>query len=357
MKSFSVVLAGGSGTRFWPLSRIGSPKQVLNISGNDVMINETIRRTEGLIAFEDCFIVTAKSQLSQIDGVLLPEVPRANILMEPVQRNTAPCILFAALKLKRLYGEGVMCIFSADHYITNGDEFKRVIESASKLAETTDKLVTLGIRPSYPATGYGYISYDRAAATGEAFDVLEFVEKPSYERAAQYCRDGSYLWNSGIFIWRISSILAAFERYLPRLYKRLLPWCDLIGTEREEEALAEIYPTLQKISIDFGILERSNDVLVIPSDFGWSDVGSWDSLGAIFPPDEAGNIVRADELIPIDTTDNIIYSERQLISTIGIHDMIVVSTEDALLLCPKNRAQDVRKIVDRLTELDMKKYL
>lgn len=357
MRSFSVILAGGSGTRFWPLSRVGSPKQVLNISGNDVMINETIKRSEGLISFEDSFIVTARTQFAQIDEVLLPEVPRANILMEPTQRNTAPCILFAALKLKKLYGDGVMCVFPSDQYITDTAEFDRVLTCATRLAAESDKLITLGIKPTFPSTGYGYISFDKDAHEGDTYNVLEFVEKPNYERACQYLKSGTFLWNSGIFVWRVSVILEAFQRYLPRVYERLLPWYDTIGTAREEEVLNELYPTLQKISIDFGILERSNEVLVIPADMGWNDVGSWDALGAIFPPDENGNIVRADELIPIDTTGNIIYSERQLISTIGIHDMIVVSTEDALMLCPKDRAQDVKKIVDKLTELGMKKYL
>lgn len=357
MKTVSVVLAGGSGTRFWPLSRAESPKQVLNISGNDVMINETIRRTEGLIAPDDSFIVTAKSQLPTLDDVLLPELPRGNILPEPVQRNTAPCILYAALKLKKQYGDAVMCVFSADHYITNDDEFRRIIGEAARIAEAEDKLLTLGTKPAFPATGYGYIRFEREPASGEAHGVLEFVEKPNYERAQAYVKSGDYLWNSGIFVWKVSTILAAFERYLPRIYSKLLPWEEAIGTAREEDLLAEIYPELQKISIDFGILERSNDVLVIPSDFGWSDVGSWDALGTIFPPDEDGNIVRADEFVAIGTTGNIIHSEGQLIAAVGVHNMIVVSTKDALLLCPKDRAQDVKKIVDRLTELGMTQYL
>lgn len=357
MPTISVILAGGSGTRFWPMSRIKSPKQVLNISGNDVMINETIKRCENLIPYENNFIVTAASQVDQINDVMIKEVPRENILAEPCQRNTAPCVLYAALKLKKLYGDGVMCVFSADHYITDNDEFSRIMKKAVALAEKSDKLITLGIKPTFPSTGYGYINYDNTTDTEGAYPVNEFVEKPSYDKAASYVKSGNFLWNSGIFIWKISTILANFERYLPRIYDKMMIWYDSIGTDLESEKLEEIYPLLQKISIDFGILERSDEVLVYPADMGWNDVGSWDALGAIFPPDEHGNIIRADEHALIDTTDCIIYSEKQLVTTIGLNNMIVVSTEDALMVCPKDKAQDVKRIVDELTARKMNKYL
>lgn len=357
MPVLSVILAGGSGTRFWPLSRAKLPKQVLNISGNDVMINETIKRCENLIPYENNFIVTAASQEETIDDVMLKEVPRENILSEPCARNTAPCILYAALKLKKLYGDGVMCVFPSDQYITDTDEFSRIMSKAVALAEKTDKLITLGIKPTFPSTGYGYINFDNREETEGAFHVNEFVEKPSYDKAAEYLKSGTFLWNSGIFIWKISTIISNFQRYLPRIYDRLIEWYDTIGTEKEAEKLAEIYPTVQKISIDFGILERSDEVLVFPADMGWNDVGSWDALGAIFPPNEQGNIIRADENALIDTTDCIIYSEKQLVTTIGLNNMIVVSTDDALMVCPKNKAQDVKRIVDALGERNMKKYL
>ena len=357
MPTISVILAGGSGTRFWPMSRIKSPKQVLNISGNDVMINETIKRCKNIIPYENNFIVTAASQEEKIDDVMLKEVPRANILTEPCQRNTAPCILYAALKLKKLYGDGVMCVLSSDHFITDNAEFERIMSKAVALAEKTDKLITLGITPTFPSTGYGYINFDNTKNTDGAFPVNEFVEKPSYDKAAAYVKSGNFLWNSGIFIWKISTIISNFERYLPRIYDKMLEWYDYIGTDKEAEKLDEIYPTLQKISIDFGILERSDEVLVFPADMGWNDVGSWDALGAIFPPDQQGNIIRSEENALIDTTDCIIYSEKQLVTTIGLNNMIVVSTEDALMVCPKDKAQDVKRIVDELTARGMKKYL
>lgn len=347
----------GSGTRFWPLSRVDLPKQVLNISGNDVMINETIKRCEDIIPVKNNFIVTAQSQLEKVDDVMLKDVPRENILTEPSQRNTAPCILYAALKLQKIYGDGVMCVFPSDQYITDTDEFSRIMKKAVALAEKSDKLITLGIKPTFPSTGYGYINFDNTKNVEGAYSVNEFVEKPSYDKALSYVKAGTYLWNSGIFIWKISTIIENFKRYLPRIYDAMLVWADAIGTPDEDKLLNEIYPNLQKISIDFGIMERSNDVLVFPADMGWNDVGSWDSLGAIFPPDENGNILRSDENIMIDSTDCTIYSEKQLVTAIGVNNMIIVSTEDALMVCPKDKAQDVKRIVDELHNRGMKKYL
>lgn len=357
MATVSVILAGGSGTRFWPMSRVKLPKQVLNISGNDVMINETIRRCENVIPAENSYIVTAAGQEKKIDDVMLKEVPRGNILTEPCQRNTAPCILYAAMKLRKIYSDGVMCIFPSDQYITDNEEFSRIMAKAVALAEKTDMLITLGIKPSFPSTGYGYINYDSSEEQGGAYRVNEFVEKPVYDKALSYVKSGNFLWNSGIFVWKISTIISNFERYLPRIYNKMAAWCDYIGTDRESEKLNEIYPALQKISIDFGIMERSNDVLVFPADMGWNDVGSWDALGAIFPPNEHGNIIRAKDNLNLDTADCIIYSEKQLVTTIGLNNMIVVSTDDALMVCSKSKAQDVKRIVDELNRQGMTKYV
>lgn len=353
----SVILAGGSGTRFWPMSRVKLPKQVLNISGNDAMINETLHRCEPLIPLKRQFIVTARSQREPLEQIISSGFPKENILAEPCQRNTAPCILYAALKLKALYGDGVMCVFPSDQYITDSEEFNRVLTRAIGLAEGSESLITLGIRPTFPSTGYGYIHYDALQDKGGAYPVSEFVEKPVYDKAAAYVQSGNYLWNSGIFVWKISTILENFNRYLPRLYDKMSEWYDTIGTCEEDDTLEAIYPQLQKISIDFGILERSNQVLVVPADMGWNDVGSWDALGAIFPPDASGNILRAKDSVLLDTTDCIIYSEKQLVSATGLHNMIVVSTDDALLVLPKNQAQDVKHIVEELQARGMTQYL
>jgi len=347
MKNIGVIMAGGGGTRFWPLSRVGMPKQVLNITGGDTMINLTISRCEGLIEERDTFIVTNAKQKDVLKKVLKEGVPGENILLEPHARNTAPCILLAALKLRSIYGDGVMAVFSSDHYISDEAGFRRVFQSAIEAATERDKLVTIGITPSFASTGYGYIEYDMDSGRGGIYEVTRFVEKPDREKAEDYLRSGNYLWNSGMFVWKISTIISQFERFLPRIYEQMLPYAEAMGTAEEDDALKEAYENIQPISIDYGIMERSNEVLVIPGDFGWNDVGSWDALANVFPPDQSGNVVKADYL-GIDTKGCVIYGQEEFVATIGLSDMIVVHTSDALLVCPKDRAHDVKKIVEAL---------
>ncbi|MCY9657475.1 mannose-1-phosphate guanylyltransferase [Paenibacillus chondroitinus] len=356
MKRFSVIMAGGGGTRFWPLSRQNKPKQLLNISGNDIMINDTILRYEKVISIENTIIVTNKSQASLLEDILLEEVPRRNILKEPLGKNTAACILYAALFLQKKYDDCVMIVLPSDHHITNVNSFKSVLEKASQLAEQEDNLVTIGIKPTFPSTGYGYINFNKSILNNGAYEVKEFVEKPSFDKANQYLSSGEYLWNSGMFLWKTSKIIACFQRYLPRLYNNMMQIYADIGTQNEEQAIAEIYPNLQNISIDYGILERSDDVIVIPGDFGWNDVGSWDALGGIFSPDDKGNIVKAKH-IGLETKNSIIFGNDRLIATIGINNLIIAETRDAILVCPKDRAQDVKNIVDMLKEKGMSDYV
>jgi len=347
MKTIGVIMAGGGGTRFWPLSRVGTPKQVLNITGGDTMINLTISRCEGLIEEKDIYIVTNARQREAIRKVLKEGVPAKNILLEPIARNTAPCVLLAALKLRALYGDGVMAVFSSDHYINDEAGFRRGFQTAIDAAAGQDKLVTIGITPSFASTGYGYIEYDRNSGQNGVYEVTRFVEKPDREKAEGYLRSGNYLWNSGMFVWKISTILNQFERFLPRIYQQMQRFADAMGTEEESDALREAYEAIQPISIDYGILERSSDVLVLPGDFGWNDVGSWDALANVFPPDANGNVVKADYL-GIDTKGCVIYGQDEFVATIGLSDMIVVHTSDALLVCPKDRAHDVKEIVETL---------
>jgi len=347
MNIFSLILAGGGGIRFWPLSRKDLPKQYLNLSGNDALINETILRQKGLIPYEHTFIITGKNQSNTLEEVLLKEIPKENIFYESVGRNTAPCILLSAMKIHKKYGDGVMCVFPSDHYISNATAFKNVLCDAVKIAETTDNLITIGIKPTFPSTGYGYIKYNSVNKIGNAYEVTDFIEKPVYEKACQFLSEGSYLWNSGTFIWRISIILDNFKRFLPRMYKQMEKIMPYLWKENEGEMLDEIYSELQSISVDYGILERSGDVYVLLGDYGWSDIGSWDSLGSIFPSDKFGNIVKADHL-NIDSRECIIFGSKKIIATIGLEDMIVVSVDDATLVCPKSRAQDVKEIVELL---------
>ena len=357
MKIYNVIMAGGGGTRFWPLSRQAHPKQLLNLSGEDALINETIKRINSLTDKENLFIVTNEKQIDLLKDTVGDMCEHANVLPEPSARNTAAAIGYAAFNIMKKHGDGVMCVYPADHYIKNEVEFINILNKAIKVADESEKLVTIGIAPTFPSTGYGYINFDKDTEYNNiAYDVVEFVEKPNYEKAKSYVQSGKYVWNSGMFVWKVSKILGDFKRYLPKVYDKLEKLSEFIGTDKEEKILQEIYPTIPSISIDYGIMERSNDVVVVPGDFGWNDVGSWDVLGAIYPTDENGNICRG-ETIEIDTKDCIVYSEDKLIATVGIKDLIVVSTDDAVMVCKKDKAQDVKQIVDKLKEKNNANYL
>lgn len=352
MNTYAVIMAGGGGTRFWPLSRQNMPKQLLNLSGTDAMINETIKRFENIISPENTYIVTNKSQAGIMKDILLKEVPTNNILSEPSARNTAACILYAAMYIYEKCGDGIMCVFPSDHYIVNEEGFQKILLQAIDTAKTTNSIVTIGIKPTFPSTGYGYIK--SCEGNSNVYKIDKFEEKPNLERAKEYLADGNYYWNSGMFIWKISVIIEAFKRFLPRIYNSLS--MVKFDTDEGNKLLNEIYPKLDSISVDYGIMERTDDALVIPGDFGWNDVGSWDALGAIFPSDENGNIIKAD-YIGIDTNECIIYGDKKLITTVGLKDIVVVDTDDAIMVCNKNKAQDVKQIVDKLKEYGRKELL
>ncbi len=350
-KMYGVIMAGGGGTRFWPMSRQKRPKQLLNLSGNDLMVNESIDRLAFSIPTKDIFIVTNQSQVSTMKEAVDGRVAEDHILAEPSARNTAACIGYAAVEVLKKYGDGIMVITPSDAYIKDTKEFTRIIEVATDAAAKTDKLVTIGITPTFPATGYGYIKYDMDEPE-EYKPVKEFKEKPDLETAIEYVESGNYAWNSGMFIWKASVILEKFKQYIPDIYEELIKIMDALETDREAEVIQEIYPNIRKISVDYAILEPSaagGDVLVVPGEFGWNDVGSFDMLNVLHDENEDGNVIVGDS-IAIDTTNSIISSSKRLIATVGIDNLIVVETEDAIMVCPKDRAQDVKLVVDRLNE-------
>lgn len=357
MKAYGVIMAGGGGTRFWPLSRADKPKQFLNLSGKNTMVVDTANRLSKVADKDDIFVVTnvktADATIEQTKGILRPD----HILGEPAARNTAACIGYAAMEITKKYEDGVMVIVPSDHFIKNEEQFALVLSKAIYTAEETDRLVTVGIKPTFPSTGYGYIKYN-ADTDGIAKDVEEFVEKPDLETASEYVDSGEYAWNSGMFIWKASTILKYFERLLPDIYRCLVRIGDAMGTEREQEVLEEVYPDIPKISIDYGIMERADNVMMLEGDFGWNDVGSFDAFDQIHDQDANGNVVMADSCI-INSKDNVLYStqEGHLIATLGIEDLVIAHTKDVTLICAKDKAQDIKLFVERLKEEGKDSYL
>lgn len=252
------------------------------------------------------------------------------------------------MEIVKKYGDGIMCIFPSDHFIKNEPEFTKILNQAVQAAEEQDKLITIGIAPTFPSTGYGYIKFDKNE-NAIARKVEEFKEKPDYETAKAYVESGNYAWNSGMFVWKASTILEKFAELLPDIYACLTTIGDAMNTPDEDRVIQEVYPVIPKISIDYGILERSDDVLVLSGDFGWNDVGSWDMMKVIYDEDAEGNILVGDH-VNIDTTNTISFSSGKMIATIGVDNLVVVETEDAILVCDKNRVQDVKKVVDTLNE-------
>ena len=346
MKVYGVIMAGGGGTRFWPLSRNKTPKQLLNLSGKDLMVNETIDRLSYIADKKDIFIVTNTAQAPLMKEATAGRVSDNHILSEPCARNTAACIGYAAVEIIKKYGDGIMVVTPSDAYIKNVDKLTQVLKLAVKTAQAQDKLVTVGITPGFPSTGYGYINFDKNE-TGEVKRVKEFKEKPDLETAKAYVQSGNYAWNSGMFIWRASTILKNFERFLPNIYADLMKIGEALGTENESTVINEVYPSIQSISIDYGIMERSPEVVVIPAEFGWSDVGSWDMLEALHSCNDNGNILLGEQ-INIDTSDTTIFSSGRMVAVVGVANLVIVETPDAVLVCDKSRVQDVKKVVDTL---------
>ena len=346
MNSYGVIMAGGSGTRFWPLSRKEKPKQLLNLSGKDVMLNEAIDRLSTITSNDNIFIVTNAKQVPPVKAVTKDMIKDENILSEPDARNTAACIGYAAVEILKKYGDGIMVITPADHYIKNVPELTRLFNLAVTTAERTNKLITIGITPTYPSTGFGYIQSENNDS--EVKPVLSFKEKPDLKTAEDYIASGDYTWNSGMFIWKVSVILDKFKEFVPDIYGDLIKIQNTLGTEKEQETLYKIYPNIRKISIDYAVIEPAslkNEVMVIPGDFGWNDIGSWDMLDVLHSTDENGNISIGDA-IQIETSNTYIYSTSRTVTALGVEDLIVVETPDAVMVCRKDKAQDVKKIVD-----------
>ncbi len=354
---FAVIMAGGGGTRLWPKSRENYPKQMHALAGDKALVEDTVDRLGEIVGDQNVYIITNTHHAELIRN-LIPACCR-RVLIDPFRRDTAPCVGLAAIYLSRVDPNAVMGIFAADHYIGNQEEFARIVRVGGKLAEA-GHVVTIGIMPTGPETGYGYIEMDRPFQTVDGLDVhyaRRFAEKPDLPTAREYYDSGRYFWNSGMFVWSIPTILRLFEEHLPDVYQRLLLIRDAIGTESEHEVLHREYEQMQRISVDYGIMEKLSDILVIPGDFGWNDVGSWTTVYELSAHDSSGNSVKGRH-IGIDTRGSLIIGpDDKVIATIGLDDFIVVDTDGALLICPRDRAQDVKKVVDSLKGLKLEEYL
>jgi mannose-1-phosphate guanylyltransferase / mannose-6-phosphate isomerase len=351
---YTVILAGGSGTRLWPLSRELYPKQLLKVLSDQTLIQQTARRISPMIQPDHVYVVTGAAHAEAVRVQLAAvSVPKANVLVEPLARNTAPAIGWAASVIRRKDPDGIMLVTPADHVIPDGGKFLDTIRLAARVARD-GALVTLGIKPHRPETGYGYIHGNPKRKLGAqrrltALSVTRFVEKPDLPSAKRYVRSGKFYWNSGIFVWRADAILSEMAALMPRLSSGLARIETAMGTTDEARALEEFYRGTESISIDYGILQKTRKAAVIPAPFRWSDIGNWSSLDEVADKDDAGN-VRIGPIVDLGSRDSILYGEQRLVATIGLQDMVVVDTADATLVCPKDRAQDVKQVVELLRQ-------
>ncbi len=345
----AVIMAGGTGTRFWPHSRNNCPKQLLRIAGHKSMIRATVDRMAPLVPNDRMMVVCGESHADAITREL-PELHRGRILREPVGRNTAPCIAVAAHKLVKEDPEAIMLVLPADHVIGNEAGFREAVQLAVELAARNEDLFVFGVAPHRAETGYGYIKIDGPLPGHEpmtALNVAEFAEKPSPERAASYLASGEYLWNSGMFVWSAHAIISALETHAPQVNEPIRRIAPALGTAEESNAIRTAYERIDAISIDHAVMEHANNVLCIPIDVGWNDVGSWASIEDLWELDEDGNAIQG-EVVTIDTKHCIVSSSHKLVTLIGAEDLIVVDTPDALMICRKDRGQDVKQLQDIL---------
>ncbi|MCO6432356.1 MAG: mannose-1-phosphate guanylyltransferase [Deltaproteobacteria bacterium] len=340
-----LILAGGQGTRFWPISRIKKPKQFLSLSASgESLIEATAKRVATVSKDGELWIATS----SMHRPIIAEMLPKATIICEPVGRNTAASIGLAAALLSVRNPEAVLVVLPADHAISDEKKFLATLHDAVQLAGQKDVLVTIGIKPSHPHTGYGYIKRGKKINGTGFFAVSRFFEKPNLERATEYVESGAYYWNSGMFAWRARIILEAFQRFLPALYEGLMEIKRGAESGEQEKLIEQVFPELESISIDFGILEHAQNCAVVPAeDFGWNDVGSWDAWAEHFEKDNSGNLIHGDAWA-FECSNCIVHSERRFTAVVGAKDLVVIDAGDALLVCPREKVQEVRKVVEEL---------
>ena len=354
---YAVIMAGGIGTRFWPASRKENPKQFLDIFGDGTLIQNTVARLQGLVPPERCLVVTHERYVEKTQKQL-PAVPEENILAEPISRNTAPCIAYAATTLAKRDPEATMAVLPADHVIGNVEQYHKTLDVAYTTARERNALVTIGIEPTYPATGYGYIQYNGTQdeeGNLRAHPVRTFAEKPDQSTAERFIDAGDFLWNSGMFIWRADTILNQIETHLPDAYEAFGPVREATG-EVDRDTLTQAFQNSPRISIDYGVMEQADTVYVVPGTFDWNDVGDWRAVYDLSDKDEHGNVIEGNVIMQ-DSSRCYVQTEDRLVVLVGMHDKVVVDTGDAVLVCDRESAQQVKQVVEYLHAHQFEEYV
>ncbi len=351
-------MAGGIGSRFWPVSRTHYPKQFLDILGTGkTLIQWTFERFEKFIPAENIFVITSTEYVALVEAQL-PRIPKENILAEPSRKNTAPCIAYISYKLAEKNKDACLVCAPADHLILDTDTFESVTASALDFAANIKSIVTIGIKPNHPNTGYGYIQYESLAAADQIHKVKTFTEKPNLELAKTFIESGDFLWNGGLFVYQVKNILIAFEKYLPEIHELFAAEEINWNTENEKEAIERIYPQCTSVSIDNGVMEKADNVYVIPADFGWSDLGTWNSAYDNLEKDYYGNAVTGENVIVIDAKNCMIHAPKEKLHVLqGLQDYIVIDTKDVLLICKKDKEQEIKEYVAEVKRNKSDKFL
>ncbi len=355
---YTLIMAGGSGTRFWPRSKTQKPKQYLNIFGESSLLQDTIKRFATFTEKENIYIVSSATQAKVLEEQT-PMLPKQNLIYEPVGRNTLPCIGLAAMYAERENPDGIMVVSPSDHLITNNQLFEDTVLAAVKIADKRDGIVTIGITPSYPATGYGYVKTKEDITGSEKiaqFKVERFVEKPDEKTASEYLKQGGFYWNSGLFVFKVSVFLEAVEKFAPELYADLRKIQTDFGNPTYEETLDTIYRAVKGISVDYGIMEHADNIFLVEGNFDWNDLGSWESVYLTDKKDENGNAGSGEALL-VDTKNSYVYSDKNLVAVVGLEDVIVVQDGNTTLVCKRDKAEDVKKIVEKLKSDNKDQYL
>jgi mannose-1-phosphate guanylyltransferase len=355
---YVAIMAGGIGSRFWPMSRTSYPKQFLDILNTGrTLIQSTHDRFKKFIPLENIYVVTSEEYV-EIVRDQLPEIPAKNIVAEPSRKNTAPCIAYISYKLQQLNGKGTLICAPADHIILDDTAFTKVCLEAMSFVKAHKALITLGIKPSHPNTGYGYIQFEQQPASDNVYKVKTFTEKPNADLAKTFVSSGEFLWNAGIFVWQVNNIVAAFEKHLPELAEIFEAEKTLFNTEKEKSAIEKIYPLCTNVSIDYAVMEKAENVYIIPSSFGWSDLGTWNSAHENMEKDYLGNAVSGSEVMVIDATHNMVHvPNNKLVLLQGLNDYIIVDTEDVLMICKKEKEQEIKQYVAEIKRNKGDKYL